>query len=80
MTLKEAQERKSTIGDSFTHEGIEYKVTIVPKREKDFEDFISSYLDVTDKLELAKGCSVNQEYNIYGMWTDGINILKKNVQ
>jgi len=79
MTIKEAQERKKTIGESFNDKGLEYKVTIVPKREKDFEDFIKSYLDVADKLELAKGSSVNQEFKICGIWTDGINIIKKNV-
>ena len=79
MTLQEAQERKITSGDSFKDKGIEYKVTIVPKREKDFEDFINSYFDVSDKLELAKGCSVNQEFKLCGIWTDGINIFTKNL-
>ncbi|MCK0158215.1 hypothetical protein MWU65_13555 [Cellulophaga sp. F20128] len=80
MTLEEAQKRKEIIGDTIIDKDIEYRVTIIPERGKDFEDFINSYLDVSDKLELAKGCSVNQEFNLCGLWTDGINILKTKVQ
>tara|TARA_R110002051_G_scaffold201693_1_gene268485 strand:+ start:21534 stop:21800 length:267 start_codon:yes stop_codon:yes gene_type:complete len=77
MTLEEAEKRKKTIGETIIDKGIEYRVTIIPEREKDIEDFINSYLDASDKLELAKGSSINQEFKLCGIWTDGINILKK---
>ncbi|MEW7292123.1 hypothetical protein [Aquimarina sp. 2304DJ70-9] len=80
MTLEEAQKRKDVIGETITENRIEYKVTIVPEREKDFEDFIHSYTGSSDKLELAKGSSVNQQFKLVGLWSDGASILKTKIQ
>ncbi|CAM1339211.1 hypothetical protein [Tenacibaculum aestuarii] len=79
MTLEEIKKRKNIVGNVIEEKGIVYKVTIVPKREKDFQDFIKDYLDKENKLELAIACSVNQKFKLCGIWSDGVNILKINI-
>ena len=79
MTLEEAKNKRDALGESFTKNGVEYKVTIAPKRDKDFTDFIHSYRGVPNKLNLAVACSIDQKFRVCGIWTDGINILKTNI-
>ena len=79
MTLEEAKNRRDTLGETFTKDGKEYRITIAPKRDKDFADFIHSYKGISNKLNLAVVCSIDQKFRVCGIWTDGIHILNTDV-
>jgi hypothetical protein len=74
MNLKKALARKKN-RQTYKHVGLIMPVYIAPKRDKDYQLFLLDFINEEDKVELAKGHSINQEYRLCAIW-EGEGFLK----
>ena len=63
MDILQAIKRRDSIK---THKYVDLimNVYIAPKSDKDFDDFKQFFREHDDKIELAKSCSVNQQFRL----------------
>ncbi|WP_142785931.1 hypothetical protein [Changchengzhania lutea] len=67
MNLEKALRRKKQIG-TYKDGGLDMTIFIAPKRDKDYQLFLNDFLNMTDKVELAKSHSINQEFRLCAIW------------
>lgn len=77
MTFEKATKLKKSVHSHFVNSNIKYNVKIVPKNTKDYKKFIEDYR-MNTKIKAQSYTSKN-EFEVIGLWTDGINILKCNL-
>lgn len=78
MTFNEALNRKNEIGETFRIDSsIEGKVIVVPKNENDLLQYILDYR--TSKFDdfSAKLYSTDNQFTVYAIWTNGVDVVKK---
>lgn len=79
MNYKEALEKKKEIGDFIQHKEMKMKVYISPEDENDFIEFIDDYRVMKFDDESCLKYSKNKLFKLVGLWTDGANVLHKNL-
>ncbi|MBE7630488.1 hypothetical protein [Tenacibaculum piscium] len=74
MNFEKALKRKKQLG-KYKDGDLDMTIYIAPKRDKDYELFLNDFLKITDRIELAKGHSVNQEFRLCAIW-EGKNSIR----
>lgn len=77
MTIVECIKLKESVKSYFVKEEIKYEVKIVPKNTKEFKKFIEDYR-INTKIK-AQSYTLKNEFEVIGLWTDGVSILKSNL-
>jgi hypothetical protein len=81
MTFEEALNLKSQFGETFEiAEKMIGKVLVVPLDEKDLLNYVDDFrVNKFDDLT-AKRYSQNSKFKVCAIWTDGANVMKKEIQ
>lgn len=77
MTFDEAKIFKAAIGDNVAHSDVDMRVFVVPANPSDFSTYCTWYRVYKKTDELAKNYSLDNNFEVYGLWTDGVDVLYK---
>jgi hypothetical protein len=79
MNFIEAKTIKDKSEETFILENRIYNIIIVPENDIDLENYINEYRLSKFNDESAIIFSKNSKYKVCGLWTDGVNVLKRNL-
>lgn len=77
MTFEQAMEIKAGIGAEIIKDEVAMRVWVTPRSYKDFTKYINDYRSVGPDDKLAKQYSTDGQYAVYGIWTNGVDVLFK---
>ncbi|MBU0487253.1 MAG: hypothetical protein KKA07_10195 [Bacteroidetes bacterium] len=80
MTFKDALELKSQLGkDHITQDEMTMRVFVTPADHDDFTRYVTDYRTSRFTDETSKQYSLNGQFKVHGLWTDGANVLFKDL-
>lgn len=80
MTFQDAIDFKEKLGtDRVTQDDLTMKVFVTPADHEDFTRYITDYRVGHFTDETSKKYSLNGQFKICGLWTDGANVLYKDL-
>ena len=80
MTFQEALNFKQQLGkDQIAEDNIVMKIFVVPSNHNEFKKYIADYRKQNFSDEEAKQYSSDNKFQVYGLWSDGIDVLYKNL-
>ena len=78
MTFQDAIEFKEKLGtDRITKDHLNMKVFVTPADHDDFTRYATDYRAGHFTDETSKKYSLDGQFNVCGLWTDGVNVIKK---
>ncbi len=78
MTFEEAISYKAKLGrDGITQDDLAMKVLVTPADHDDFTRYVTDYRVVNFTDESSKKYSLNGQFKVCALWTDGVNVIKK---
>lgn len=81
MTYAEALNFKESLkSDSIVEGGIKMHILITPQAYDDFDRYIDDYRVTRFTNETAKLYSHNNQFTVCGLWTDGANVIHRNLE
>jgi histone deacetylase complex regulatory component SIN3 len=80
MTYKEAIELKMKIGiNKITHGDLTMKVFVTPAENDDFTRYVNDYRNGRFTDETSIKYSLNIQFKVYGLWTNGTDVIFKDL-
>ena len=81
MNFQEAIDFKSQFEQNQIHQdGMIFKILVTPANQEDFARYMEDYRSGGFTDQTAKEFSSNNQFKVYGLWTDGINVVHKDLQ
>ena len=80
MTFQEAIDFKQQFGeDQIIKENIIMNIFVVPSNHNDLKNYIADYRRREFSDEDAKQYSSNMKFKVYGLWSDSVDVLYKDL-
>ena len=80
MTFQDAIEFKKQLGkDQITIDKMTMEVFVTPADHNDFTRFISNYIGGRFTDETSKLYSLNGQFKIHGLWSNGADVVYKDL-
>ena len=81
MTFSEALNHKKQFGDNYKIDNDKIgKVLVVPSDYNDLMEYVTDFRTIKFDDLSAKKYSKNSQFLVCSIWTDGVNVLKKELK